>query len=592
MALDGIFLSLVKEELAPLIGGRIDKVYQTAREELVLGVRTRDGSYRLLINSSAGTARVHVTGENIENPKTPPMFCMLMRKRLGGGRLVGIRQDGAERIICFDIDAVNEMGDTVRLTLAAEIMGRRSNIILIEYPEGAENGRIVDSIKRVTPEMSSVRPVLPGMEYTLPPRGQRLSLESFTAEELREHLAEFAKKRTSSALVQSFEGISPVFADEAVWYMNGGEDKAAGDITDGEFARLTEWLTARSEELKSRKLTYTALLTAEGTPKDFCFAEIKHFGSLMQTKRFESACELLDEFYSRRSRDDRIRQKAADLFAALTSLIERTSRRVANQRQELTECADREQLKIRGDLIMTNLYAIQKGQTIVICDNYYSEDGGKLDIELDPRLTPTQNAQKYYREYRKADTAEKKLAGLIAEGEQELVYLDSVLDQLTRAETDSDIDQLRGELAEQGYLRRRTRAGQKEARSLPPLKFISDDGYTILVGRHNRQNDKLTLKDSAKQDIWLHTHDITGSHTVIVTNGKDPNPPRNTIMQAARLAAYHSKGRQSSQVPVDYTLIKNVKKPNGAKPGMVIFTDQRTVYVTPDEKEAERLRIK
>ena len=590
MALDGIFLGLVKDELMPLVGGRIDKVYQTAREELVLGIRTRDGSYRLLINTAAGTARVHLTRESIENPKTPPMFCMLMRKRLGGGRLTDIRQDGAERILCFDFDAVNEMGDNVKLTLAAEIMGRRSNIILIEYPEGGESGRIVDSIKRVTPDMSAVRPVLPGMSYTLPPRGRRLSPETFEAAELKGYLAAFAKKRTSSALVQSFEGISPVFADEAVWYMNGGEDKPAGELTAGETARLTEWLEARSADLRERRLEYTALLTPEGLPKDFCFADIKHFGSLMKTKRYDSACELLDEFYSHRSRDERIKQKAADLFRTLSSLTERTARRIANQRQELAECADREQLKIRGDLIMTNLYAIEKGQTSVSCQNYYSESGETIDIALDPRLTPTQNAQKYYREYRKADTAEKMLVGLISEGEQELKYLDSVLDSLTRAETDSDIEQLRGELAEQGYLRRRGRGKYKEERSLPPLKFLSDDGYTILVGRHNRQNDKLTLKDSSKQDIWLHTHDITGSHTVIVTKGEDP--PRNTIMQAARLAAYHSKGRQSSQVPVDYTLIKNVKKPNGAKPGMVIFTDQKTVYVTPDEKEAERLRVK
>ena len=590
MALDGIFLGLVKEELMPLVGGRIDKVYQTAREELVLGVRTRDGSYRLLINTAAGTARVHVTRENIENPKTPPMFCMLMRKRLGGGRLTDIRQDGAERILCFDFDAVNEMGDNVKLTLAAEIMGRRSNIILIEYPADGGDGKIVDSIKRVTPDMSAVRPVLPGMSYSLPPRGKRLSLESFTADELKEYLTAFAKKRTSSALVQSFEGISPVFADEAVWYMNGGDDKPAGELSPAETGRLAEWLSERSAALRERRLEYTVLLTPEGQPKDFCFADIKHFGSLMQTKRYDSACELLDEFYSHRSRDERIRQKAADLFRTLTSLIERTTRRIANQKQELAECADREQLKIRGDLLMTNLYAMEKGQTSVSCQNYYSENGEMLDIELDPRLTPTQNAQRYYREYRKADTAEKMLVGLIEEGGQELKYLDSVLDQLTRAETDSDIEQLRGELAEQGYLRRRGRGRYKEERSLPPLRFLSSDGFTILVGRHNRQNDKLTLKDSAKHDIWLHTHDITGSHTVIVTEGKDP--PRTTIMQAARLAAYHSKGRQSSQVPVDYTLIKNVKKPNGAKPGMVIFTDQKTVYVTPDEAEAEKLRVR
>ena len=379
MALDGLFLGLVRGELSLLIGGRIDKIHQPAREELVLGVRTRDGAYRLLINVSAGTARVNMTRESIENPKTPPMFCMLMRKRLGGARLTGIRQDGAERILCLDFDAVNEMGDHVPLTLAAEIMGRRSNLILI-----GGDGKIIDSIKRVTPEMSAVRPVLPGMEYTLPPRGSRLSLTDFTEGELSGCLTLLAKKRISSALVQTFEGISPVFADEAVWYMNGGDDKPAGDLTENELPRLCEWLNSEAEKLRTGKTRFTMLLTAEGQPKDFCFTEIKHFGSLMQTKQCESACELLDEFYSRRSRDDRLRQKARDLFQTLGSLTERTARRIANQRQELAECADREQLKIRGDLIMTNLYAIQKGQTSVRCTDYYSEDGGEIEIELDP----------------------------------------------------------------------------------------------------------------------------------------------------------------------------------------------------------------
>ena len=582
MALDGIFLGLVREELEVLIDGRVDKLYQPSREELVFGIRTRDGAYRLLINSAAGTARVHLTRESIENPKTPPMFCMLMRKRLGSGKLIGIRQDGCERILYFDFEASNELGDTVKLTLAAEIMGRRSNIILIDG-----DGKIVDSIKRVTPEMSAVRPVLPGMSYTLPPRSDRLSLEELDTEALKERLKAFERKRAANALVQIIEGISPVFADEAVM-LAAGDDKAVCELSENELERLCTWLREQGERLKKRELCYTILRTQEGQFKDFCFADITHYGSLMQVSRAESACELLDVFYSQRDRFERIRQKAQDLFRLLTGLSERTARRTANQRQELSECADRENLKIRGDLVMTNLYTIEKGQTSVVCSNYFSEDGGEICIELDPRLTPTQNAQKYYKEYRKADTAEKKLHELIAQGEEEQKYIDSVLDTLTRAETESDINQLREELSEQGYIRKK--GGKARAdKSLPPMKYLSSDGYTILVGRHNRQNDKLTLKDSAKHDIWLHTHDITGSHTVIVTNGE--TPPDTTILEAARLAAYHSKGRQSAQVPVDYTLIRYVKKPAGAKPGMVIFTNQHTVYVRPDEQEAQRLRV-
>lgn len=584
MALDGIFLSLVRGELEPLVGGRVEKIHQPSREELLFGIRTRDGAYKLLLNAAAGSARVHITGAEIENPKTPPMFCMLMRKHLSSGKLTGIRQDGFERILYFDFDSANEMGDVVRLTLAAEIMGRRSNLILING-----EGKIIDSIKRVTPEMSSVRSILPGMSYTLPPREEKLALTDFSPEELRGGIGRFGKKRLSNALVQTLEGISPVFADEAVSFALRGGDKAVCELTDDEFDRLCFFLSREGDKLKSGRHCFTVLRTPEGQFKDFCFTDIRHFGTLMITKECGSACGLLDEFYSRRDRLERIKQKSQDLFKTLVTLSERIERRTANRRQELAECADRERLKIRGDLIMTNLYAIKKGMTSFKCENYYSGEGGEIEIELDPRLTPTQNAQKYYKEYKKADTAEKKLAELIAQGEEELIYIDSVFDSLTRADSESDIAQLREELAEGGYIKKRG-AKNKTPKSLPPLKFVSTDGYTILVGRHNRQNDRLTLKDSQKTDIWLHTQGITGSHTVIRTNGE--TPPDSTIEQAARIAAYHSKAQRSAQVPVDYTLIKYVKKPNGAKPGMVIFTNQKTLYVKPDEEETERLSVK
>lgn len=584
MALDGIFLSLVREELSPLIGGRIEKVYQPSREELIIGVRTRDGAYRLLMSAAAGAARLHVTRENIENPKTPPMFCMLMRKRLTSGKISAIRQDGFERILYFDIEASDELGDPVSLTLAAEIMGRRSNIILIDG-----GGKIIDSIKRVTPDMSAVRPVLPGMQYTLPPKSDKLRLGEFDADEFLERIAEFKTKRLSKALVLTLEGISPVFADEMVWLTGGDCDRAVSEYSRGELEKLAGLLCEQAEKLGRRELCYTVLSTPEGALKDFCFTDIRHFGSLMKRSVSDSACELLDEFFSSRDRFDRINQKAQDLFQLLTSLSERTARRIANQRAELKECADRDRIKLCGDLIMTNLYTLKKGQRELVCENCMSEQCEQVTIALDPRLTPMQNAQKYYKEYKKADTAERLLTDLVEKGESELQYLDSVLDSLNRADSESDIEQLREELSEQGYLRRHRSKG-KPQRSLPPIRFVSDDGFTILVGRHNRQNDKLTLKESKKTDIWLHTKNITGSHTVIVTNGE--TPPDSTILQAARIAAVHSKAAMSAQVPVDYTLIKNVKKPAGAKPGMVIFTDQKTVYVKPDEKEAQRLKVK
>ncbi len=584
MALDGVFLKLVRDELKPLIGGRVDKLYQPSREELVIGIRTRDGSYRLLLNCAAGTARVHVTSESIENPKTPPMFCMLMRKHLSSGKLIDIRQDGCERILYFDFDSSNEMGDIVRLTIAAEIMGRRSNIILIDA-----NGRIIDSIKRVTPEMSAVRPVLPGMNYILPPRTQRVSLLDFDADTFKLSVKAFEQKRMSNALVQTIEGISPVFADEVIWRAKC-DDKAVCDFTNNEIQCICDYLCEVSSSLYDKKNKLVMLKNTQGQLKDFCFTEIKHYGTLMTTEICDSACELLDDFYSSRDKADRIRQKAQDLFRLLETLIDRTARRIANQKAELKECADRDKLRAYGDLIMTNLYSIEKGVKSFTCTNLFDEQEGEITIDLNPRYTPSQNAQMYYKEYKKADTAEKKLTELIADGNDELAYLESVRDALTRADSESDIEQLRDELSEQGFIRHRTKKSGKASKSLPPIKFVSDDGYTILVGRHNRQNDKLTLKDSQKTDIWLHTQGITGSHTIICTDST--TPPDSTILQAAEIAAFYSGGRNSSQVPVDYTLVKFVKKPNGAKPGMVIFTNQKTLYVKPDEREIERLRVK
>lgn len=582
MALDGVFLRLIKNQLEPLIGGRVDKIHQPSREEILLTIRTREGAFRLLFNTGAGNARVHVTTAEIENPKTPPMFCMLMRKHLSSGKLMDIRQDGFERILYFDFDSANEMGDICRFTLAIEIMGRHSNLILIN----SEN-KIVDSIKRVGQDMSSVRMILPGMTYTLPPKEQRFSLIDNESSEICNGVKDYPKYTLPKALMKVIEGISPVFAREAEFYTAKGEELVVENMTDEHFDRLNFFIKKTASDLKSGENKYTVLRTKDGLLKDFCFCDISQYGNLMITKQFESPCEVLDYFYSQRDSVARMKQKAQDLFKLLMITIDRISRRTANQRQELKECAEREKLKKCGDLIMSNLYRIEKGQGSVEVEDFYEPDCPIIKIKLDKRLNPSQNAQKYYREYRKLDTAEKKLTGLIKEGEEELLYIDSVFDSLTRATTEGEVAELRTELAEQGYVKL-SRIKGKPPKAMPPMKFISSDGYEILVGRNNKQNDKLTCKTADKTDIWLHTKEITGSHTIIRCNGE--NPPENTILEAAIIAAYHSKGRNSSQVPVDFTLIKNVKKPTGAKPGMVIFTSNQTLYVTPDEGLVEKLK--
>lgn len=582
MALDGVFLRLVKNQLIPLIGGRVDKIHQPSRDELLFTIRTREGGFRLLFNTGAGTARVHITNAEIENPKTPPMFCMFMRKHLSSGKLIDIRQDGFERILYFDFDSANEMGDMCRLTLAMEIMGRHSNLILIN-----SDGKIVDSIKRVGQDMSAVRMVLPGMTYTLPPREKRLSLLDDDSSRICDTLKAYPKQSLPKALMKAVEGISPVFAREAEFYAAKGGEVVVEDMSDEQFDRLGFYLKKTAYDIKTGQNKFTVLRTKDGLLKDFCFADISQYGSLMVTKQFDSPCEVLDYFYSQRDSVARMKQKATDLFKLLMNTSDRISRRIANQQEELKECANRDKLKKCGDLLMANLYRIEKGQGVAAIEDFYEPDCPTVEIKLDKRLNPSQNAQKYYKEYRKADTAEKKLTALIKEGKEELEYIDSVFDSLTRATTEGDVVELRTELAEQGYLKF-SRVKGKPPKALPPWKFVSSDGFEIRVGRNNKQNDKLTCKESEKSDLWFHAKNITGSHTVICCHGE--HPPERTIQEAAVIAAYHSKARNSSQVPVDYTLIKNVKKPAGAKPGMVIFTSNKTLYVTPDEDLVQKLK--
>ena len=583
MALDGIFLSQIKKELAPLIGGRVDKIHQPSREELVISLRTRDGAYRLLFSANAGSARVHATRTGIENPKVPPMFCMLMRKQLSSGKLTDIRQDGLERILFFDFDASNELGDTVRLTLAAEIMGRHSNLILI-----GGDGKIIDSIKRVGQDMSQVRPILPGMSYTLPPRERRLSLMEDDPAEITAHVRSLNGMKLPKALMNVMEGISPVFAREAEFFAGRGSELVSSALTDDQADRLIFYLKKTAAELADGEPHYTILRTPEGAFKDFCFTEIHQYGTLMVTSTAPTACETLDRFYSERDRVARMKQREGDLFRLLVNLTERIARRTNNQRLELAECADRGRLKKYGDLVMSNMYRVEKGSTELICEDYFEEGSPSVTIPLRPELNPSQNAQWYYKEYKKLDTAEKKLQEQIASGEAELAYIDSVSDALSRACGEGDILELREELAEQGYIRRpRTKGKARPPKAQPPLRYRSSDGFEIKVGRSNLQNDRLTMRDSEKHDLWLHVKDIPGSHTVIVTRGREV--PERTVTEAAVLAAWHSKARSSSQVPVDVVPIRFVKKPSGAKPGMVIFTNNRTLYVTPDESLALRL---
>lgn len=582
MALDGAFLCAVKKELEILVGGRVDKVYQPSREEIIISIRTKAGGFKLLISASASGARVHITNVAVDNPKAPPMFCMLLRKRLGGGKLMSIRQDGLERVLFLDFECLDELGDRVMITLACEIMGRYSNLIVI-----GGDGRIIDSIKRVDEEMSRERLVLPGMAYEMPPRDSRISFMNADDKSLRDAIENLGPRELSKAIISSFEGVSPVLAREWAYYAGKGKELSGDNFDGGVKDRLLFIISQTRKSLESGRNCFNAIKDRNGMLKDFSFIRISQYGSLMINTELESACSLLDYFYAERDKTVRLKQRANDLFRLLMNTSDRIEKRIANQTAELKECEKKDEWKLRGDLLSANIYRINKGDKSVVLENFYEEGCPPVEIKLDERLNPAKNAQKFYSEYRKAITAEKKLAEQITLGKAELEYIDSVFDALTRAETENEVNELRFELAEQGYTRA-VRLKGKPPKSQPPMEFISSDGYTILVGRNNKQNDKLSMKTAAKTDIWLHTHNIAGSHVIILTDGE--TPPDRTVEEAAILAAYHSKAKGSVQVPVDYCLAKFVKKPAGAKPGMVIFTNNKTAYVNPDGELAERLK--
>ncbi len=587
MALDGAFLACLREELtAALPEARVDKIHQPSKEELVIHMRHRGGSERLYLSARANSPRVHFTRNAPENPASPPMFCMLLRKRLTGGRLIAIRQNGWERALYFDFDCVNELGDIVRLTLAVEIMGRHSNVILID-----ENGAVIDAIKRIDPDMSSIRPVLPGLRYELPPCPAGVMDVSLTdPADITAAVRNAPSHPLPKALLSVVHGLSPLICREVAHQALRGGDKRSDELNEDEAERLTYYLKRVKETVLTgaRRVPYV-LRDLKGAPLEYSFLPITQYGLTAVGREEESFSALLDGFYSQKDADERRRGRAQDILRVLTNASDRTARKLVAQREELARSAKREESRMWADLINANLYAIPKGAAKAELINYYDENCATVTVPLDPALTAAANAQRYYKAYRKAQTAERILTQQIAAGEEELVYLDSVFDALSRAETFRELGELREELAAGGYLKL-PRTRQKKPAAEGPLRFCSSDGFLILVGRNNLQNDHLTLKTAHGGDYWFHVKAAAGSHVIVV--GKGVTPPDTTLTEAAVLAATYSKAVDSAGVPVDYTMARNVKKPAGAKPGRVVYVDYQTAYVTPDKGLAERLREK
>lgn len=576
--MDGACLRHVKKELEEqLLGARVDKIHQPNKEELVFLFRTREsGPLRLLISARANSARVHLTAVAVENPKQPPMLCMLLRKKLSGAKLLTIRQPELERLLHFDFDSVNELGDHVTLTLTTEIMGRYSNVILSD-----ENGKIIDALKRVDAEMSSQRLVLPGVTYHLPPAQEKLCLLDTSSQEIVQAVKNLPSDAAlSKALLTVLQGLSPVVCRELEHQVGRGTELNIRQMEEEQYFRLGFFCQKLKDMVETVSGEPFLVTDRRKKPMDLSFLEVWQYGTAAVVSKEERFSALLDKFYAQRDQIDRMRVKSQDILRVLTNHSERLSRKINAQKEELLQCARREELRVAGDLINANLYAIEKGADYVTLSNFYEEGTPLLEIRLDPALTAVQNAQKYYKEYRKAKTAEEKLSQQITLAQEEMVYLESVFDALSRAETEQELTEIRTELAEQGYVRIPRGKREKPAPISAPMKFETKDGFVIWVGRNNRQNDRLTMKLAGNNDIWFHTKNIPGSHTVLVTEGKTPS--EEALLEAAVLAARYSKARDSAQVPVDYTQVRHVSKPQGAKPGMVIYENYKTAFVNPN----------
>ena len=557
MAFDGIMMTMVRREMSDeLIGSRVNQIYQPARDELVFSFRTLNGTKKVLMRLS-DSPRVHISSCSIENPPVPPMLCMLLRKRLGGARLSGITQPQNERVMCLHFEAINEIGDRERLRLYIEIMGRYSNAVLTDGDD-----KIIDTVRRIDFSESEERVLLPKLPYELPQMQDKLCIEESSPEEICERIGSLGGD--DRAVLNTIQGISPMVAREICYRANG------------DFLPQIEALKDMTEQGRGEP---TLVYKADGSPMDFCFMDVRQYEGALVVRHFDSYGELLDTFFSDRDRIARMRAKSSDLNRLLSNTIDRLSRKINMQRADLKKCADREQLRIKGDLLQANLYRIQRGSSAVTVENFYAEDNAPMTIKLDPTISPAMNAQRFYKEYNKAKTREVMLTEQIEKAAEELSYIESVQDMLSRCESEAELSAIRAELGEQGYLRTQKSASKRKEKPLPPIEYTSSDGFRILVGRNNKQNDQLTLRTARKNDMWLHTKGIHGTHVIICADGREITDT--AIMEAAKIAASHSKGRDSAQVPVDYTLVKNVSKPGGALPGKVIYVNYNTVYVKP-----------
>lgn len=568
MSFDGLFTRAITNELSSLLkGGRINKIHQPYKNEIIFAVRANGVNHKLLLSAHPSYARVQITNEQYDNPNEPPMFCMLLRKHLEGYIIEDIKQAGLDRMIIIEVKGRNEIGDISYKQLIVEIMGRHSNIILVDK----NRNMILDSIKHISFALNTHRAIMPGHEYITPPEQEKMNpLEAQEEDVLR--AIDFNAGKLDKQLVSNFAGVSPVLAREIVF-------------KSGLANRQTLPQAFISVMSDFREHIYKPSITYGNSKESFYLIPLEHMKGEM--KSFDSLSSLLDRFYFGKAERDRVKQQGNDLERLISNEKEKNEKKIKKLEATLEDAKKAEKYQLYGELLTANIFMAEKGMKEISVLNYYDENGGSITIPLDPRKTPSENAQKYFTKYQKAKNSVNIVKEQIEIARDEVAYFDSLLQQVEAA-SPKDIEEIREELIEGGYIRNRQKKGSKNKQNQKPLleKYHSSDDTEILVGKNNKQNDYLTNKVAARDEIWLHTKDIPGSHVVI----RSKEPSEETILEAAQIAAYFSKARSSSSVPVDFTKVRHVKKPAGAKPGFVIYEQQQTVYVTPDEDMILKLK--
>ncbi len=577
MPMDGITVGFIARELNDVLkGGRVDRISQPEKDSVVLVVRAGGENHRLLLCASPNNARCHLTDQSFSNPLEPPALCMLLRKQLAGARVAEVRQVEGDRIVHVNLDAVNELGDHVNRRLVLEIMGRHSNLLLLD-----ENGRILEAARHVSPDMSRVRQVQPGMTYTPPPSQGRLAPEEMTAETLYARLNTQTPGKLNRALAETVTGLSRPAAEELASRVLSPGEEWPEDLQDA-CRRLAAFFT-KLPSLADPRVLYNE----EGEAQEvFPFLYLSRRRDMQRS--FPTLSRALDAYYGARDARDRLNQKSASMVRTLKSQLERCQRKLAIQEEELASAGKMEEYRQMGEALNASLYLLKKGMAEAVVPNWSDPEGGSITVPLDVRLSPGQNAQRYFKKYQKARSALELAAGQRDKTLEEMDYLESMLLDVDKCAEESELEEIREELVRTGYLKKITNRRQK--RQLPqsqPLRYLSADGIEIVVGKNAAQNDRLTL-GAKPEELWLHAKDMPGSHVIVRREGEIPQA---TMKQAAQLAAWFSKGQRSSLVPVDYTLRKYVKKPSGAAPGKVIYTHHKTAYITPEEQEIRSLEI-